>query len=111
MPEEVVGASVPAVEFEAVLEGGAGRGINLRRMFEAPGSFDPWLIAQGSAILPYLEDGETVSLETAFTILMPTEGGLSATSSCSTEPQSRRSSLMPVLERVFSSTRFTITAQ
>jgi hypothetical protein len=72
-------------EFEAVLEGrrliphwrvAAGRGINLRRMFDEPGTFDPWLIAQGSAILPYLEDGETVSPETAFTILMLTEGGL-----------------------------------
>jgi hypothetical protein len=71
--------------FEAVLEGerllphwriAEGRGINLRRMFDEPRTFDPWLIAQGSAILPYLEDGETVSPDTAFTILMLTEGGL-----------------------------------
>jgi hypothetical protein len=45
-------------------------------MFDEPRNFDPWLIAQGSAILPYLEDGETVSPETAITILMLTEGGL-----------------------------------
>lgn len=72
-------------EFQAVLEGerllphwriAEGRGINLRRMFDEPRTFDPWLIAQGSAILPYLEDGETVSPDTAFTILMLTDGGL-----------------------------------
>lgn len=83
--ETVAGWQMFLDEFEAVLEGrrliphwrvAAGRGINLRRMFDEPGTFDPWLIAQGSAVLPYLEDGETVSPETAFTILMLTEGGL-----------------------------------
>jgi hypothetical protein len=83
--ETVAGWQMFLDEFEALLEGrrliphwrvAHGRGINLRRMFEEPGTFDPWLIAQGSAILPYLEDGETVSPETAFTILMLTEGGL-----------------------------------
>jgi hypothetical protein len=72
-------------EFEAVLVGERllphwriveGRGINLRRMFEEPRTFDPWLIAQGSAIVPYLEDGETVSWDTVFTILTLTDGGL-----------------------------------
>lgn len=70
-------------EFEAVLNGArliphwrvsAGRGINLRRMFEEPSTFDPVLIGQGSAILPYVEDGETVSAETVFTILSLMEG-------------------------------------
>jgi hypothetical protein len=83
--ETVAGWQMFLDEFEAVLEGrrliphwrvADGRGINLRRMFDEPGTFDPWLIAQGAAILPYLEDGETVSPETAFTILMLTEGGL-----------------------------------
>ena len=83
--ETVAGWQMFLDEFEALLEGrrliphwriAEGRGINLRRMFEEPTTFDPWLIAQGSAILPYLEDGETVSPETAFTILMLTEGGL-----------------------------------
>ncbi len=83
--ETVTGWQMFLDEFEAVLNGARliphwriaeGRGINLRRMFEEPTTFDPWLIAQGSAVLPYLEDGETVSPETAFTILMLTEGGL-----------------------------------
>jgi hypothetical protein len=83
--ETVAGWQMFLDEFEAVLDGARliphwriaeGRGINLRRMFEEPTTFDPWLIAQGSAVLPYLEDGETVSPETAFTILMLTEGGL-----------------------------------
>jgi hypothetical protein len=72
-------------EFEAVLNGerliphwriAEGRGINLSRMFEEPATFDPVLIAQGSAILPYLEDGETVSPHTINTILALTEFGL-----------------------------------
>ena len=83
--ETVAGWQMFLDEFEALLEGrrliphwrvAEGRGINLRRMFEEPATFDPWLIAQGAAILPYLEDGDTVSPETAFTILMLTEGGL-----------------------------------
>ncbi|MCL4187811.1 MAG: hypothetical protein KJZ85_09390 [Rhodobacteraceae bacterium] len=72
-------------EFEAVLTGerlvphwrlAYGRGINLRRMFDEPATFDPLLIAQGSAVLPYVEDGETVSAETVWTILDMLEGGL-----------------------------------
>lgn len=83
--ETVAGWQMFLDEFEAVLEGrrliphwrvADGRGINLRRMFDEPATFDPWLIAQGAAILPYLEDGETVSPETALTMLMLTEGGL-----------------------------------
>lgn len=72
-------------EFEAVLTGerlvphwrvAEGRGINLRRMFDEPTTFDPILIAQGVSVLPYLEDGETVSPETVGTIFRLTEGGL-----------------------------------
>lgn len=72
-------------EFEAVLKGERliqhwrvvdGRGINLRRMFDEPTLFDPILIAQGSTVLPYLEDGETVSEETVETIFDMLEGGL-----------------------------------
>jgi hypothetical protein len=83
--ETVAGWHMFLDEFEAVLDGqrliphwriADGRGINMRRMFEEPMAFDPWLIAQGSAILPFLEDGETVSPETVFTIFMLTDGGL-----------------------------------
>jgi hypothetical protein len=83
--ETVAGWQMFLDEFEAVLNGerllphwriADGRGINMRRMFEEPVAFDPWLIAQGSAILPFLEDGETVSPETVFTIFMLMDGGL-----------------------------------
>lgn len=64
-------------EFEAILEGRrliahwrfAERGINLRRMFDEPARFDPWLIGQGSAVLPYLEEGDLVTGSTAETML------------------------------------------
>ncbi|MCX7302263.1 MAG: hypothetical protein NTX73_18140 [Rhodobacterales bacterium] len=55
--------------FESVLNGdllvphwriGRDRGINVRRMFEDPDTFDPVLILQGSAVLPYLETGPLV---------------------------------------------------
>jgi hypothetical protein len=51
-------------EFEAILKGQKlvphwrlAKGINLRRVFLEPRPFDPILWAQGSAALPYLEDG------------------------------------------------------
>jgi hypothetical protein len=54
-------------DFEALLQGkkllGHWRftqGINLRRMFLEPTTFDIVLLIQGSAALPYLEDGEIV---------------------------------------------------
>lgn len=59
-------------EFEAVLQGEklikhwrfVGKGVNVRRMFEEPRAFDPVMIAQGSAVLPYLEEGELVTSQT-----------------------------------------------
>jgi hypothetical protein len=51
-------------EFEMVLKGEKllphwrfAQGFNLRRMFLEPRTFDIVLMAQGSAIVPYLEDG------------------------------------------------------
>jgi hypothetical protein len=51
-------------EFEAILKGQKlvphwrlAKGINLRRVFLEPRPFDPILWAQGSAALPYAEDG------------------------------------------------------
>ncbi len=63
--------------FEAVLNGErlvshwrfADRGINLRRMLEEQRRFDPWLIAQGAAVLPYLEAGEVMTADMAETML------------------------------------------
>jgi len=61
-------------EAEAVLEGDKllphwrvkdGRGINLKRVFEEPRTFDLVLWAHGAAALPYLEEGELVTRETA----------------------------------------------
>lgn len=69
---------------EAVLEGRSllphrrlakGRCLNLRRLFETPPVFEPILIAQGTAVLPYLEDGETVSADTLWGILNMREDG------------------------------------
>jgi len=70
--ERVEGWNLFLDEFEAVLTGERliphwrflGRGVNLRRMFEEPRTFDPVLIAQGSAVLPYLEEGEMVTGDT-----------------------------------------------
>jgi hypothetical protein len=54
---------------EAILEGErliahwrfSDLGINLRRMIEDPGPLDPVMIAAGPAVLPYLEEGETLT--------------------------------------------------
>ena len=58
-------------EFEALLQGRKlvphwrfDQGLNLRRIFTEPTTFDPVLLIQGSAALPYLEDGEAVSWQT-----------------------------------------------
>jgi hypothetical protein len=58
-------------EFEAVLKGTKlvphwrfDQGINMRRFFLEPGTFDFVLLIQGSAAVPYLEDGELTTQET-----------------------------------------------
>jgi hypothetical protein len=58
-------------EFEALLKGEKllphwrfQKGINLRRIFLEPTTFDPILMIQGSAAIPYLEDGVMTSSET-----------------------------------------------
>jgi len=63
-------------EFDALLAGRKliphwrlEKGINLRRVFTEPRTFDPVLWMQGSAALPYLEDGELTSNETWFRIM------------------------------------------
>lgn len=73
-------------EFEAILEGRrlikhwryASKGVNLRRMFEEPRTFDPVLIAQGSAVIPYLEEGDLVTRGTAETMFDLFKGGFFA---------------------------------
>ena len=42
-----------------------GRGINLKRVFDEPRTFDLVLWAHGAAAVPYLEEGELVTPETA----------------------------------------------
>lgn len=67
--ERVAGWHLFLDEFEAVLTGERliphwrffGRGVNVRKMFEEPRRFDPVLIAQGAAVLPYLEEGKMVT--------------------------------------------------
>jgi hypothetical protein len=50
------------------------KGINLRRLFLEPRTFDLVLLVQGSAAIPYLEDGETVSAD-RWETLMSVFGG------------------------------------
>ena len=68
-------------EFEAILKGQKliphwrlAKGINFRRVFTEPAPFDPILWAQGSAALPYLEDGPMTDAETWGRIMMMFEG-------------------------------------
>lgn len=68
-------------EFDAILQGKKliphwrlAKGINLRRVFLEPQTFDPILWAQGSAALPYLEDGPVTDAETWRTIMAMFEG-------------------------------------
>ena len=42
-----------------------GRGINLKKVFEEPRTFDLVLWAHGAAAMPYLEEGQLVTSETA----------------------------------------------
>jgi hypothetical protein len=58
-------------EFEALLQGKKllphwrfYRGINMRRMFLEPSTFDIVLLIQGSAAVPYLEEGELTTSQT-----------------------------------------------
>ena len=58
-------------EFEALLQGDKllphwrfERGINLRRMFLEPSTFDIVLLIQGAAAVPYLEEGELTNGQT-----------------------------------------------
>lgn len=79
--QTVDGWMVFLTEFEAILQGKKlvphwrlNRGINLRRVFTEPRSFDPILWAQGSAALPYLEDGPMTDAQTWGMIMMMFEG-------------------------------------
>jgi hypothetical protein len=60
-------------EFESILNGNKlvphwrfkdGRGINIKRVFHDPQPFDLVLWLQGSAAIPYLEEGNLSSRET-----------------------------------------------
>ena len=58
-------------EFEAILQGKKliphwrfDEGINIYRFFHEPRTFDIVLLIQGSAALPYLEEGELTTGET-----------------------------------------------
>jgi hypothetical protein len=75
--ERVQGWRMFLDEAEAVLEGKKllphwrvkdGRGINLKRVFEEPRTFDLVMWAHGAAAIPYLEQGELVSRDTARTL-------------------------------------------
>ena len=63
--EQIDGWMLLLDEFEALLKGEKllphwrfDKGINLRRIFLEPTTFDVVLLIQGSAAIPYLEDGE-----------------------------------------------------
>lgn len=69
--ERVAGWQLFLDEFEALLQGKKllphfrfEKGINLRRIFTEPRSFDIILMIQGSAALPYLEEGELTHAST-----------------------------------------------
>jgi len=59
------------MKFEAILQGKKliphwrfDEGINMRRFFLEPSTFDIVLLIQGSAALPYLEEGDLTTGET-----------------------------------------------
>jgi hypothetical protein len=69
--EQIAGWMLFLDEFEALLGGTKllphwrfEQGINLRRLFLEPTTFDIVLLIQGSAALPYLEDGELTESDT-----------------------------------------------
>lgn len=81
--EQIDGWMLFLSEFEALLKGEKllphwrfDRGINLRRMFTEPRTFDIVLLLQGSGALPYLEDGELTSAETWRRISQLLDGNL-----------------------------------
>lgn len=84
--DRVQGWAIFLDEFEAVLNGtrliphwriaSENRGINLKRLFDEPGNLDLVLLLQGSAALPYLEDGETVQTSTVDTVFNLMGSGL-----------------------------------
>ena len=68
-------------EFEVVLQGRKliphfrfDKGINVRRLFLEPRTFDPVLLIQGNGAVPYLEDGEKTTADTWQSILQLFEG-------------------------------------
>ena len=68
-------------EFDAILQGRKlvphwrlAKGINIRRVFLEPTPFDPVLWAQGSAAVPYLEDGPMTDRATWNQIMRMMEG-------------------------------------
>jgi hypothetical protein len=68
-PEMVEGWHAVLDEWEAILQGkklvpfwrGGSKGVNIRRVFQEPTTFDLVLWVQGSAAVPYLEAGEVTS--------------------------------------------------
>ncbi len=82
--DRVAGWNLFLDELEAILNGEKliphwrflDRGVNVRRMFEDPRTFDPVLMAQGSAVLPYLETGELAAADTFLQIDSLMDGGL-----------------------------------
>jgi len=50
------------------------KGINLRRVFTEPSTFDPILWFQGSAALAYVEDGPMTTADTWNRLMMLFEG-------------------------------------
>jgi hypothetical protein len=69
--EQIDGWLMLLDEYEAVLQGRKllphwrfAKGINLRRLFLEPTTFDLVLLIQGSAAIPYLEDGELTEGDT-----------------------------------------------
>jgi hypothetical protein len=70
-PEMVEGWHSVLEEWERILKGeklvpfwrGGDKGVNVRRVFEEPTTFDLVLWVQGSAAVPYLEEGEVTSAD------------------------------------------------
>lgn len=79
--QTVAGWTATMGEFDALLKGQKlvphwrlAKGINIRRVFLEPRPFDPVLWAQGSAALPYLEDGPMTDGQTWMQIMGMLEG-------------------------------------
>lgn len=64
-------------QFEAVLTGEkllshwrfVDKGVNVKRIFDAPRTFDPLLMVQGTGVIPYLETGQLATFDNATTFL------------------------------------------